>query len=79
MWGVFVFSVGDDTLVTIISPLLPQVLNITLAKSSAFPDSVNIQLKPGSGANIFTDIVYSELSSNSFEFKINPTHPPPWD
>ena len=78
MWGVFVISVSDDTLVSIISPLLPQVLNITLAKSSACSGSVNIQLKPGSGANIFTDIVYSELglNSNSFESKINPS---PWD
>ena len=60
MWGVFVISVGDDTHVSIISPLLAQVLNITIAKSVASKGSVNIQLKPGSGANIFTDNVYSE-------------------
>ena len=52
MWGVFVISVGDDTHVSIISPLLAQVLNITIAKSVASEGSVNIQLKPGSGANI---------------------------
>ena len=63
MWGVIVISVDDDTPVSIISPLLAQVLNITTAKSK-LRLSVNIQLKPGSGANIFTDIVYSALSGS---------------
>ena len=56
---------------SIISPLLAQVLNITIAKSVASEGSVNIQLKPGSGANIFTDNVYS--IQNRFEAVIHLT------